>query len=252
MLLGWLSLTAAAVGADRVAAPHGINIGAAARANLLSRYGVGTRDNPDACPQEPVPDGVWEMVPDGKCRKATDGDPAQGQLTFAYKVNCTWDGGVVLEYLDVVDKDAPAFCNRSHDPTSTIPPAYCFPIADLGLAGCRFTCGKHNATLLGWTEEPPDVKQITDQPVMSTAGRPQLTTQTVFPPAFPFPPTSKDSCATLYISTPYDSNSTFSAGIKALPQAIDPIVYGAIGTPHTLVGRLLSDRPLRYRYSTVT
>jgi len=205
---------------------HGLHALARSLGPQPHSHTLGHADTGGKCPEEPLADAAWKMVDDGACHKSTDGVSKDGEQTLAYRLTCTKDGDVKITYLQPTKKDGPEYCNKTRPINATIPAGYCWG----GLAtfaGNRFSCGSGGVTLYGWTAAPPHFNETTDS--VTTRDGVQLTTQTVFPASVPFPPTSRTKVATMYVQTPYDSNSSFSAGVKAIPQLIAPLVKAVTG-----------------------
>ena len=170
------------------------------------------------CPEAPFPDASFEIIPDGGCHTASDGNPAGGQVTLAYRIVCNANGSTTVTYLSPASKDQPDACNEAEGVNVTIPAAYCFNFS-LPFQGTRFSCGASgNATLYGWSAQLPTFNQSNDMVVTRDGAR--LVTQTVFPAKVAFPPTGKKKWATLFVQTPYDVDADFSAAIKTLPRMI--------------------------------
>jgi len=182
------------------------------------------------CPQPPIPDAAFEMIPDGRCRTAVDGNPSDGQVRLAYRITCDAIGTTTVTYLWPASEDQPEACNEAEGVSNvTIPAAYCFtdlpynPRFGPLFQGSRFACGPSgNATLYGWTAQLPTFNQTNNTVVTRDGAR--LVTQTAFPASAPFPPTGKTKIATLYVQTPYDADGGLAAGIKALPLIGEGIV----------------------------
>ena len=193
------------------------------------------------CPELPIPDAAFEMIPDGRCRTAVDGNPSDGQVTLAYRITCDAIGTTTVTYLWLASEDQPEACNEADGVNVTIPAAYCFGSPPL-FQGSRFSCGASgNATLYGWTAQRPTFNQTNDLVVTRDGAR--LVTQTVFPPSAPFPPTGKTKRATMYVQTPYDANSPYSARIKAIPQLAEPVLK-SVGLDFSLAVTLQQNRGL--------
>ena len=75
------------------------------------------------CPQPPIPDASFEMIPDGRCRTAVDGNPADGQVTLAYRITCDAIGTTTVTYLWPSSEDQPEACNEAEGVNVTIPAA---------------------------------------------------------------------------------------------------------------------------------